>query len=254
MYQVEQDGIAEAEQVMDALGRQGPFVVARTLTLSTKDAQQAIRKEMGRRFDQPTPYTLRALRIKPATKRNPSAYVWVKDRLEAGKGTAPENYLLPQVEGGARKHKRHEKALQRMGILPQGWYTVPAKGAPVDRFGNLQRSEYVRILSWFQAFGEQGYRANSTAKTRDRKKRGTKKRRGQAYFAITPRSPSALQPGIYRRERFAFGWGIKPVLIFTPSVSYGRRLDFYGVARKTTERVLGDHFRDSIQLAMRTAR
>ena len=99
------------------------------------------------------------------------------------------------------------------------------------RFGKLLR-QIVQIVSWFRAFGEQGYKANSTDKTRARlgkdKKNGT---RGFAYFVLRQKT-GKLPAGIYQRFAFAAGSAVKLVMLFVKSPNYKRRLDFYGIAEK----------------------
>src|SRR3546814_6873764 len=77
-------------------------------------------------------------------------------------------------------------ALQRVG-LPGDQYAFPAAGAELDAYGNMSRGQVVRLLSYLQAFGEQGYRANATARSRARtakvsKASGYKTINGVQYF------------------------------------------------------------------------
>lgn len=210
-----------------------PFAVVKALTRTAKHAQQTVRDEMVRVFDRPTPYALNSTYVKPATKDNPVSSVYLK--YDASKGTPATKFLSAQIDGGTRSHKRFEAALQRIGVLPDGWYVVPGKAARLDAYGNWSRGQIVQVLSYFQAFGEQGYRANTTAEKRAKMKRGTRSKRGVAYFAVLPgrRASRALQPGIYLQTYFAKGSAIQPIAIFVENATYRRRLDFHG----TVERV-----------------
>lgn len=192
---------------------------------------QETKKAMAQAFDRPTPWVLGGVRYVKARK----------DRLESSidfdkwgnkTNVTVAKVLNAQIFGGQRKYKRHEIALQRAGILPAGMFIVPGPAAAKDQYGNMPGSQIVQIVSWFRAFGEQGYKANSTDKTRARlgkdKKNGTK---GIQYFALQKRH-GKLQPGIYQRITFAAGSAIKPVMFFVRAPTYRSRLDFYGIAEK----------------------
>ena len=199
-----------------------------------------LKAEMPRVFDRPTQYTLNSLRVTKATKGNPSATIRPADF--AGKGTPAENYLGPQIYGGARRAKRSENALRAFGMLSAGLYTAPGKGANLDAYGNQSVGEIRQILSYFQsAERTSGYTANMTAKTRARLARGTKKTGfGYSYFAIRT-DRGNLAPGIYRRMNFAAGSAIKPVLMFVKKPQYRKRFRWFEVAN-TVARQMFDRY------------
>ncbi len=192
---------------------------------------QATKKTMAQVFDRPTPWVLGGVRYVKARKDKLEASI---DFEQWGNKTnvTVAKILQAEIAGGPRKYKRHETALQRAGILPTGMFIVPGPGAALDQYGNMPGSQIVQIIAWFRAFGEQGYKANSTDKTRARlakdKKNGT---RGFQYFAL-PRKVGKLPAGIYQRFAFSFGSAVKLVMLFVKSPNYKRRLDFYGIAEK----------------------
>ena len=146
---------------LNALERkQLPFAYSLAVNRTAKLVKQAEIDKMRAVFDRPTPYTLNSLYVKPGTKANPSAYVWLK--YDTFKGTPAEKYLLPQIDGGSRSHKRFERALQGVGAMPTGYYCIPGKFAQMDNYGNWSRGQIIKILSYFRAFPERGYRANMT--------------------------------------------------------------------------------------------
>ncbi len=246
------DNAAEVLRDLGRLGQRADIALQRAVrdtAFAVRDAEQA---EIRRVFDRPTPYTLNGLRIR-YSRTEIAATVWLKDELDAGKGIAATKYLAAQIDGGARRMKRFESALSRVGVLPAGWRAVPGVGATYDAFGNMSRGQIVQILSYFQAFSEGGYRANSTEDSRKRTAKGRKGTLGFEYFAAQPgfrmgrRSwmhgkSQHLQPGIYKRT-FTGGLGprggreseITPVLIFIRNPAYARRLDFFGVAKKAVD-------------------
>ncbi len=249
--------IKEVTRYLDRIQKkQIPFATKNTLNTLAFDSQRIIRKEIKRVFDRPTPYTQKATKVRKATKQKLWAEVWVKNKLDAGKGTSPEDYLLPQITGGMRKPKRFEAALRHIGILPAGWFAVPGQAATLDGYGNMSRGQIVQILSYFKAFGEQGYKANSTAKTRARLKRGSKRKRGRAYFAAIPgrERASHLQPGVYMRQYGGLGTALRPVLIFVRRPQYTSRLKFIQVQRKYALKNFKPIFSNEMRRALATAK
>lgn len=229
-----------------------PYAASRAMNATIDIARDEIVKDMRSVFDRPTPYALNGLRTVKTNKRELAVSVAFKD--EGGKGGTPaDKFIAPEVYGGNRRFKRFEKALQRIGAMPAGTYAIPGVGAKIDSYGNMARSQITQILSALQAFGEQGYSANATRKTLDRRKRGTKKKRGEVYFAITRNKPG-LKPGIYVRTKFAFGWAAKPVLVFARSVRYKPRLPMLEVVQKTFEKHFEDEFGKAFARAVETAR
>ena len=225
-----------ARSMRDVPARVFPYAAAVALTRTAQAlAKTELPNEMRKRFDRPTRYTLNSLRAIGAKKENLSAAVWVKDDAP-NNGTRPEDYLLPQVEGGGRKEKRFERAMRYAGLLPQGWRAIPGQGALLDEFGNMRRGEMQRILTATRTAFDPYQRKTNSARSRRNAKNAP-------YFGITPfvgtivggerfvLKPSRMQPGVYRRE----GRGIKPVLIFTKKQpQYSRRLDFTGVSERFT--------------------
>lgn len=227
---------------------QVPFALAKSLTLTAKEAEANVRGDMGRVFDRPTPFTLNSLRTKSATKQKPTAAVLVKD--EATKAIPPIKWLAPQIYGGSRSLKRFERALQAKGILPVGMYAMPTRFMPVDAYGNPSRGALIKILSQLQTFGEQGYRANETAKAR--RSRNRRAWTGRYFAASRNRSRTKHLPeGIY--ERIGAGLAIRPVLVFTRSPMYSKRLPFFETVQQTIRASWRPQFEFALQDALRTA-
>lgn len=200
-----------------------PYAAATALTRTVQFAQQAVVQRMPQVFDQPTAYTLNALRIEPATRDKLSARLAVKDQA-GGANTRPESYLLPEVVGGARSEKRFERALRYMGILRQGQFAMPGAAASLDAAGNVSAAEIRTILSALKAI-----RGGVGAKGQ---KAGRGKVLANDLFVGTPAigrgAGRRLRPGaaegIYRRE----GRRIRPLFIFGKAPTYTRQLDFDG--------------------------
>lgn len=238
------------KQLDDIQKKQIPFATIKALNSTAEFVAVELRKEMKRVFENPTPYTLNALRVKYAKKQKLEAYVWFK--TDAGKGTPADIYLPPSIYGGERKMKRFEKALQSAGILPAGMFAVPAEGADMDAYGNMSRSQIIQILSYLQAFGEQGYRANMSAARRERMKYNMKAP-GIEYFVVRPGTRNLL-PGVWKRVSFGAGKAIKPILIFIKKPVYQQRFKFFEVGNRAANKVFAQYFRESMDYALRTAR
>jgi hypothetical protein len=56
-----------------------PFATARALTMTGKDAKAHVEQQMGKVFDQPTPFTQRGVAALPATKAKLYSRVVIKD-------------------------------------------------------------------------------------------------------------------------------------------------------------------------------
>lgn len=199
--------------------------------LASKEAA----REMARVFDKPTPWVLGGVRYVKARRDKQESSVDF-DKWGNKTNVTVEKVLAANIYAGTRKHKRHEIALNRAGILPDGMGIVPGDAAKLDQYGNMTGGQIVQIVAWFKAFGEQGYKANINDKGRARIGRDKKSgQRGFAYFALQQKRGKLL-PGVYQRFQTAFGSAIKPVMIFVRMPSYRKRFDFYGVADRAARK------------------
>lgn len=242
-----------AARLPDIVEKQARYAMARTLNAAAYKAAQATAQEMARVFDRPTAWVLRSVRYTKARKEKLQATVDF-DFWGNKQGVTVSDVLRAEIFGGRRKLKRHELALQRVGILPPGMAIVPGSAAKMDKNGNMSAGQIVQIMSWFKSFGEQGYAANM----RDGGKRlgrdnGRTGGRGFAYFVLK-KHHGKLPPGIYQRFKMGFGYAVKPVMIFVTIPSYRRRLDFYGVAERAAVKEFRAQFPKMMAEAKRTAR
>ncbi|MDN4057139.1 hypothetical protein QPK31_02765 [Massilia sp. YIM B02769] len=223
------------------LGRQGPYVAARALTLSLKDGQGAFKGEMETKLDRPTSYALNGTFVKGANKNNLEGRLWVKDN-PFGKGTPADRFLLPHVFGGGRGHKGMERMLQGAGMMPQGWYAVPAAGAQLDGNGNMKRGQIRQMLSQLKVQRGAGHESRASGSTRSNR---TIARQGVTYFAL-PEGNRGLPPGIYLKRRFGHGTAVRPVLVFVDQVQYQKLLEFFEVTTNTVTRRFPVHFAEGL--------
>lgn len=197
----------------------------------------ALKSEMGESFDRVTPWALRGLRYRQATTGRPEVNIWLEEF--AGKGIPAADFLAAEIEGGTRRLKRFEKALQARGLMPKGWFAIPGRQAPLDAYGNVPASFVVRMLSDLQAFGEVGYRAN-----RKGDRRGARKTN---YFFV-PKKGSHLRPGVYWHMPNRM---LGCVFVFVSKVSYRKRYDFYGVGRRAYDRVASRFMTEELERLVR---
>lgn len=251
--------IKELSKKLSALAyKQLPFATSRAINDTVQDCRKGFGDATRKAFDNPVARTTNALRYKNSTKRNLTAKVWIND--DPGKGIAPARYLSAEIMGGTRHQKRFEKALQMRGLMKSGSFAMPGDSVPRDANGNVPGSFYVRILSYLGAFGEQGYRANMTDKTRrriagmKRSPRGFKSIGGAVYFVSNGgRRTAHLAPGIYKKSGI-HGSNIEPIFLFVNQAAYKARLNFGGIIQKTVADNFPAHLKTRLDQAIATAK
>lgn len=252
------DSKAIERRLDDLVRKQLPFATAMAINDSVRGAKDDVQKAMRKAFAGPVPRTINSVRTKLATKAKPEASIWI-DR-EPNKGVAPSRYLAAEILGGPRKHKRFEKALQARGIMPAGSYAVPGAAAPLDSNGNIPGSFIVQLLSYLQAFGEQGYRSNMTARRMrqihktSRGERGFKTIGGAMYFVSNGTGRTAhLRPGIYKKTG-VHGVSVMPLILFVHAPSYSVRLPFSAIVARSIQKSFNANLRARLDKALATAR
>lgn len=229
--------------------KQLPFAVARGLTQTAGLVKQALRGSMETSFDDPTPFTLNSLYVKPATKAKLVAEVGIKNMPTSG-GTPQSSYLEPEVQGGTRPMKRMEYLFRQNGLLKPGMMFVPGQGAKLDRYGNMAPSMRVQILSALKLFDESQFsrpaKMNQTTKSRKRNKKALD------LFVGSP--GGGKEPaGVYQRVDNGDGThSVKPLLIFVSKANYKPRLKMQQVATEVYQAdfaaVLDKSLRDALVL------
>lgn len=221
--------------------RQFPFIVSLAMNKTTGRIKEALKANMPMSLDRPTRFTLNSLMTKPATKQKLEAEVGLRDF--APKGTPASTYLMPQVHGGSRKHKRFERALILSGIMPAGYFAVPGKGAKLDSSGNLRGSFITAMLSYLKASPD-SYQ-NRTDKS------GRKPRVAQRqFFAVKERSISGRLPmGIYQRT----GGSIRLVIAFVKQPKYNKRFLMFDISQKLTKQYLQEELVKAAERALATS-
>lgn len=221
MITIRRTGPTIADVIRDVRGVHSsviPYAAAAALTKAAQRAEKSVVSEMRSSFRNPVAYTLGATRIEPATKDSLTARVAVKDQA-GGRGTRPESYLLPEVEGGGRNEKGFERALRLAGLLTTGERAMPGAGVQRDAAGNVSGATVRSVL-------RQAIRTGSG-------KRGAK---SGVFVGAVGRKQTR---GIWERR----DGGVKPLFIFTRNLpTYSPRLDFTGAVEKSVRENFADDF------------
>ncbi len=169
--------LGSVQQTFERLGRQqARTAIALALNDTGRSGRLGMVQHLQDSFDRPTKWVSNSPKYRSATpdKLTLAILPTVDSRNAPSRGGAagvdPQYILQAQEFGGRRADKRSESALRRAGILPAGMQTaIPQEPFPGsdDGKGNLRGAFVQQLLSYLQAFGEQGYRANMT----DRKKK-----------------------------------------------------------------------------------
>jgi hypothetical protein len=225
--------------------------VREALNRSTDQAKEDVKREMRRVFDRPTAHTMNSLWTRYASTSKLEVTLWFKDRTH----DRDDQWAMPQIAGGPRRLKPMEVRLQRVGIIPAGWYVVPGAAAPLDGYGNVIRGEISRILNVLGTYTEAGYnKAND--KTRQRLRKGSAKRGayGFEYWVnpVGPRRQQHLVPGVYRRVYTSFGTSLKPMLIFVNKANYRVRLHYFRIVQGAFDKHFAPEFDKAMDSLLRT--
>lgn len=230
------ENLGAVREVLDKLsGEQARGAYAKAINDTAFQVRRAMQDEMRAVFDRPTPYILTSPKVVPATPDRLIASIAPMDKGNGG--IDPQKILQAQEFGGARRDKRSEAALRRAGILPSGYYTAipqtPYPGSDDGR-GNVRGPFLVQLITYFQASGEQGFKANMTDKRKRAIHKGTTKTTGRRYFVVYGRLRSGktahLAPGIWAASG-PYGVDVKPVLMFIRAPSYQPRMSIERVAK-----------------------
>lgn len=240
MLNISISGFEEAKR--DLLRNQKAVEIAaqRALLKTAQAVRDAEKAEMERVFDRPTRWTLGQIKVKATSSLG--MRVGVID--PEGAYRRAQTYLTTQIEGGNRRAKAYEKALQYHGLMPQGWVSVPGDGAKLDAYGNISGGQIKQILSWFDAANTSaGSDQNMGFKGREKLRKGTKRNAGFEYVLVPPdKKGNFRQPGIYQRFFLGHGKAVKPLIIYVKQAKYTKRFDFEAVAKKVTDAMLNAEF------------
>lgn len=157
------------------------------LTDSATDVHDLVVDRMTRRFDRPTPFTLKSFRVKRADVReqDPTATVLQKDAISG------RHWVAMQEEGGTRPQTALERRLSRaLGPSARLQTVLPGPAAKLDKHGNWGRADRNKSLNAVGLGTTPAPGAPPTPASRGAQ---------MAYFLARP--GGRLSPGIWARAR-----------------------------------------------------
>lgn len=265
------DAALAAQARLIGRAKQVPYAASRALNSTAFAVNAALKAEMQSKFKGgATAFTLRAFKVGKATKQSLTATVELRTD-SPGKGRPYDAALGHLFTGGSRRWKKMEGAFRRIQALPDGYVMVPGQACPLDSYGNPPTSLIVTLISYFRAFGEQGYRANKTAAGRRRMAkigttdRGYKTTRGIEYFIsygrrglqgdryVNGRFDQHLPAGIWSRTG-VHGADVKPIFRFVRAGHYRQFINLPKVAEPVVARTFHREFAIELSAAMRSAK
>jgi hypothetical protein len=238
MLTIKLEGLTEIRaQLKEFSDRRFRNAVSTALTRAAKDLSVQWQEQIDRRIDRPIARTQSATTFVSArADTSLQSKVLVKDQLA---GTPPATYLNPQERSGGRTAKKFEQALQSAGAMPRGYVVVPGRGAQLDAYGNVSRSQIIAIITQLGSDYSPGY-ARVIPKTVAGRLRVMAKR-GKSYIAVQPDEAKQLgvSAGIYERSS---GGDLRAVFLYKRSVTYRKRLDLEREAIKDGPDIIGREF------------
>jgi hypothetical protein len=153
-----------------------PFATALALTEVAKHAQATVTAQLPSIFDRPTPFTLRAIGMTPATKTNQTATVLVKP-LQA-------EYLNLEETGGERT-ARSGKSLPEPAAIG------------LNQYGNIARNKIAQLV------GKPGYFIGTVKGVRGLYKRPVKGKAGPLQLMARFVPGWSIKPVFHFKDRVA---------------------------------------------------
>lgn len=244
MITVKVEGLDDVRRMLGDLQHKLPSVIARACTETAKDAQKEVKSFLPRMIDKPTPFIMNSVRVVAADKRKPRieaavGFAWFRKNLGINDFSAPMA-MRSQVYGGSRERKASERRLINDRVMPSGDYLVPAKGAKLDRYGNVPGSFVNRVLYSGVRFGSA---SEGFAKALNDRK-NTRHRRGVEYFVMMR---GKQRVGIYQRRPDAKPM---PVFLFVNKANYRQRFPFDAIVNRVVARQLNIRVNESINVVL----
>jgi hypothetical protein len=242
------------------------FAAIVAITRTASAIKKAQPEEMKAVFDRPKPWTLNSVYLKPATKSQPWARVWLKDKDASASstydfaasranrsggyrvskrqsiGTPAQKYLLPQIKGGPRPAKGFEVLLRSSGKIGRNEFIVPGN-IKLDQYGNISQGTITKVLSDLGSLSDPlSNRPGTSARVAAESRWGgppTPAKRSK-YFVATIKGLKAIWQRVGKRE-------IKPIMLIVGQPMYIQRYSFIRVG----QRVFSARWRQELELAVR---
>ena len=199
--------------------RQLPFAAKNALNKTAEAVIVGEQSEMQAVFFNPKRWTMDSLFVQYAQKENLTAVVDFKD---GGGNRSAGKYLAAQIHGGSRRTKAVESFFVAKGLMPAGHRIVPAKGARLDRHGNITLTAFRSMV------------------------RGVS---DGTHFVLHARR-GKLPPGLYKRKRR----GVTPLLVYVSAADYDKLFKYFETAQRVVDDEWERIFAAALDHALATAR
>ena len=267
MITVRIDGMDSVKRMLDGVEKQARFATAVALTRTAKQAQKMAYDEFKQQFDRPTPMVMKSLYIKPATKANLEAMVYMKNIGIGGKNARSMAEMLGHhFSGGSRTRKAIEGLLKANGFIQSGEFVAPGGAAKLDRYGNMSRGQLNQIISQLKIV-RAGFDSATTSSRRSKRNvakagrifwsygtAGTKKplvdKTTGIQYGYTGGSASHLPKGAWMSD----GRSVHPLLIVIKSPGYRRSFDFEKIGKAAVDRYFNEEFDRAFKQALATSK
>lgn len=257
MWRLQYDDKALVRNLSDLERKQLPFATMLALNDAMFGVVNAWKEAIPQVFDRPTPFTLNSVLYKKATKDRLYAEVWLRDEIRDG--TPPARYLHREATGGAREEKPLEHLLRQAGVLTSDEFIVPARGFPLDQFGNVPGAVARNILADLQASRDEKDR--STAESRGKRARRRDIGKRAVYFESVPTRGRShgrkqhLPRAIFQRTATGFGSSIRMAFVIVKGPPrYRQRFDAQRFAQKAFSEAFPRAFHTRLRNAVATAK
>ncbi|WP_371972750.1 hypothetical protein ACB496_12785 [Lelliottia nimipressuralis] len=213
--------LQDLRSTLGGIRKQIPFATAQALTNVARQIEQGEKKGLQRQLENPTPFTVNAVRSTAARKTNLTAKVFVMDTAAS--------YLDPFEFGGL--HKLNGKAL------------LNPKNIRLNKYGNLSRNKLAQLKA-----NPNDFIGTVTTKAGKSINGVWQRRKGRKVKSRRKRSPNGE-----RRERKKQR-APKLLLRFGNALPVKEHLDYFARANKMAEVLMPSALSQAMAEALRTAK
>lgn len=166
MIKIELKGLEQLKSIVKGMtDRDARKAIGTGLTSTAYLAMVEAKKFAEQKIDRPIKYTVNQIKYSKANADNLVAAVGYNvlpdqqvgaskpnvEKKVGTKGQTPAQSYLPHLQlGGNRNFKKLEIKLQRMGVLPKGWFMVPARSTEKNAYGNVPQRIYNKVIAALQ--------------------------------------------------------------------------------------------------------
>lgn len=211
----------------ERLAKNLKFARVIALTRTALDVRKDAVQKMKDVFDRPTKWTLSSLKVVPATKAEPIAYVDEK----GGIYDAADHILGPHLAGTGRGKRVTEHRL--------GSYVVPGKEMKLNAYGNLPQATYIKIAK--------AVSQSASDSQPSRPKGKTYFKQGNVIYERTGKYKKA------NKRRAGIPAPIKPALILARPPILRKTFPYFETGQETFDRVFPTHFNPAVERAIQAA-